>query len=235
MHFYPVLNPSMAYTCLFSQLYFIHFLGHPDMCHSVRVSAPLPINHQNRNSGAFAVVSLMTGVMNQNVMVKYYGKNVTTTIFELEDYSEYPINPIIITSTLAFAVGLFEIAIAALRLDFLCVYFSDPLVGGFTTAAATHILVSQLDDILGFKLPRASGPGYLFGIIFRLISKASEANPWTLAISVATAVILIVGKDWGTPLLNKLSPIKLIIPYELIVVSFTVCLHHTSCRCPESD
>uniref|UniRef100_A0AC34FET0 STAS domain-containing protein n=1 Tax=Panagrolaimus sp. ES5 TaxID=591445 RepID=A0AC34FET0_9BILA len=103
--------------------------------------------------GSFAVVSLMTGVTNENIMGKYYGNN-ATEIFEMDDYSMLLINPITIASTLAFTVGICELVIALLRLDFLCVYFSDPLVGGFTTGAAVHVLASQLDDIMGIKLTR---------------------------------------------------------------------------------
>uniref|UniRef100_A0A914QAL3 STAS domain-containing protein n=1 Tax=Panagrolaimus davidi TaxID=227884 RepID=A0A914QAL3_9BILA len=176
--------------------------------------------------GSFAVVSLMTGVANENIMQKYYGIN-ATDIFEMDDYSIYQINPMTIASTLAFTVGICELIIALLRLDFLCVYFSDPLVGGFTTGAAVHVFASQLDDIMGIKLTRVSGPGYLFVVIYQLALKVYQSNLWTLGISACAAVFLIVGKDYVTPAINKFTPVKIVIPYELIVMIISTIVSHT--------
>lgn len=45
-----------------------------------------------------------------------------------------------------------------LQVGFVVVYLSDTLVSGFTTAAAIHILVSQLKFVLGLQVPGISGP-----------------------------------------------------------------------------
>lgn len=51
---------------------------------------------------------------------------------------------------------------AVLRLQFIATYFSDQVVGGFTTAASIHVLVSQLNSAIGISgLPRRSGYGQL--------------------------------------------------------------------------
>lgn len=55
---------------------------------------------------------------------------------------------------------------ALLRLSFLTTYMSDALVSGFTTGSALHVLVAQLNKIIGVKLPRHSGPGMLFLVSF---------------------------------------------------------------------
>lgn len=44
-----------------------------------------------------------------------------------------------------------------LQVGFIVVYLSDTLVSGFTTAAAVHILVSQLKFILGLDVKGLSG------------------------------------------------------------------------------
>lgn len=46
----------------------------------------------------------------------------------------------------------------ALQVGFVVMYLSDTLVSGFTTAAAIHILVSQLKFVLGLQVPGISGP-----------------------------------------------------------------------------
>jgi len=45
-----------------------------------------------------------------------------------------------------------------LQVGFAVRYLSDTLVSGFTTAAAVHILVSQLKFVLGLVVPGISGP-----------------------------------------------------------------------------
>lgn len=45
-----------------------------------------------------------------------------------------------------------------LQVGFVVMYLSDMLVSGFTTAAAVHILVSQLKFVLGLQVPGINGP-----------------------------------------------------------------------------
>lgn len=51
-----------------------------------------------------------------------------------------------------------QLAMGVLQVGFIVVYLSDTLVSGFTTAAAVHILVSQLKFVLGLEVPGISGP-----------------------------------------------------------------------------
>lgn len=53
---------------------------------------------------------------------------------------------------------LFQLAMGVLQVGFVVMYLSDNLVSGFTTAAAIHILVSQLKFVLGLQVPGFSGP-----------------------------------------------------------------------------
>lgn len=50
-----------------------------------------------------------------------------------------------------------QLAMGLLQVGFIVVYLSDTLVSGFTTAAAIHIVVSQLKFILGLNIPGISG------------------------------------------------------------------------------
>lgn len=51
-----------------------------------------------------------------------------------------------------------QLAMGLLQVGFIVIYLSDTLVSGFTTAAAVHILVSQLKFVLGLVVPGISGP-----------------------------------------------------------------------------
>lgn len=52
----------------------------------------------------------------------------------------------------------FQIVLGLLRFGFVAIYLTEPLVRGFTTAAAVHVVVSQLKYLLGVKTQRFSGP-----------------------------------------------------------------------------
>lgn len=43
------------------------------------------------------------------------------------------------------------------RLGFITIYLADPLISGFTTGAACHVLTSQIKYIFGIKVSRHNG------------------------------------------------------------------------------
>lgn len=58
-----------------------------------------------------------------------------------------------------------------LQVGFVVMYLSDTLVSGFTTAAAVHILVSQLKFVFGLQVPGISGP---FALVYVSAYQFSE-------------------------------------------------------------
>uniref|UniRef100_A0A915CL30 SLC26A/SulP transporter domain-containing protein n=1 Tax=Ditylenchus dipsaci TaxID=166011 RepID=A0A915CL30_9BILA len=177
------------------------------------------LRFRHASIGSFAVVALMSGVTNERIMEKYFDSNNSTESTSIGDHSlSDSITPVAIAATLTFTLGLIQLTTALLKLDFLSAYFCDPLVGGFTTGAAVHVFFSQLDDMMGIKLNRVSGAGYLFVVAYRLVTKVVEANLVTLTSSFIAAAFLIGGKDYFTPLLNRLLVTRITIPYELLVM-----------------
>uniref|UniRef100_A0A914RW54 SLC26A/SulP transporter domain-containing protein n=1 Tax=Parascaris equorum TaxID=6256 RepID=A0A914RW54_PAREQ len=151
--------------------------------------------------GSFAVVALMSGIANERILTKYV------------DSSNSTMSPTEITTLtpIEFATGL-------LRLEFLTAYFSDQLVAGFATGSACHVFTAQLDDIIGVNVPKVSGPGYIFRRIYDIIVRIPRANLCTVITSALGIIFLYVGKDWISPFVNKRLPVKIPIPYELILV-----------------
>lgn len=64
-----------------------------------------------------------------------------------------------------------QLAMGILQFGFIVVYLSDTLVSGFTTAAAVHILVSQLKFVLGLDVPGISGPLSIIYVSFCCLQK----------------------------------------------------------------
>lgn len=134
--------------------------------------------------GTFAIVSLMVSkivqqyshpIVQQSQIMSIDGTNLTnltnqtlTTInaaatttaadenfiynAEMGSYS-----PIEVVTAVTIVVGVLHILMCFLRLGMLTSLLSDPLVNGFTTAAAVHVLVSQLKDLFGLHIQRYKG------------------------------------------------------------------------------
>uniref|UniRef100_A0A915C3V9 STAS domain-containing protein n=1 Tax=Parascaris univalens TaxID=6257 RepID=A0A915C3V9_PARUN len=164
--------------------------------------------------GSFAVVALMSGIANERILTKYVdSSNSTMSPTEITT-----LTPIEVASTLTFALGMIQFATGLLRLEFLTAYFSDQLVAGFATGSACHVFTAQLDDIIGVNVPKVSGPGYIFRRIYDIIVRIPRANLCTVITSALGIIFLYVGKDWISPFVNKRLPVKIPIPYELILV-----------------
>lgn len=56
-----------------------------------------------------------------------------------------------------------------LQIGFIVIYLSETLVSGFTTAAAVHILVSQLKFVLGLTVKSKVGAFNIFFVSRKLI------------------------------------------------------------------
>lgn len=161
----------------------------------------------------------MTGDANREIMAIHYPTN-SSEIFDLNDYSFLKINPSTICSTLTFTVGILQIAAAILKFEYLTDLFTDPLVGGFTAAAAIHVFFAQVFDIIGVKIVTSTGFGYLLNIIFQFFKAIPQTNFVTLTTSIVSALILIFGKDCISPIIRKWTKGRFIMPFELIVVSW---------------
>ncbi|KAK6050032.1 hypothetical protein COOONC_12463, partial [Cooperia oncophora] len=84
--------------------------------------------------------------------------------------------------------------------------------------AAVHVLLAQIDDIMGVRVPKASGIGYIFVRIYDLAVRVPQVNVTTLIISLVSMTFLYVGKEYLSPFLSKRVHLKVPIPYELILV-----------------
>ncbi|KAE9420647.1 hypothetical protein Angca_007389, partial [Angiostrongylus cantonensis] len=170
--------------------------------------------------GVFAVASLMVGATLIR-LAPDAGDQFGNSTSPIGD-----VDPLVITSALAFIVGViqasavppiqFQIVFGVLRLGFLTTYLSDPLVSGFTTGSAAHVLISQLNKVLGVKLPRYEGAGMLIMMIRDLVYSVPLANMTTVLISVFGILFLDLGRTYINPRVKRFSPVPP--PLELILV-----------------
>ncbi|GLD48062.1 prestin, partial [Lates japonicus] len=168
--------------------------------------------------GTFAVISLMIGgvAVREAPDSMFYvlpanGSNMSA-VLDVEARDARRVQVAVVLTTL---VGIIQIVFGLLRFGFVAIYLTEPLVRGFTTAAAVHVVVSQLKYLLGVKTPRFSGPLSAIYSVIEVLGHITSTNITTLILGLVCLVFLYVVKDLNERFKEKL-PIP--IPGEIIVV-----------------
>jgi len=92
---------------------------------------------------------------------------------------------------LAMMVGLFQLTLGIFRLGFLVNFLSNPVISGFTSAAALIIGLNQLKHLLGIEIPRNN---HIHMILSHAYNAFSETNYITLSIGIGAIALIVVLK-----------------------------------------
>lgn len=95
--------------------------------------------------------------------------------------------------TLAFLVGLMQLAMGMLKLGVLVNFISHTVVVGFTAGAALLIMASQIKNFFGLPIPRGVS---FFETLHQFALQLGNIQPWVVTISLLTLVVGIVAKRW---------------------------------------
>ncbi|KAJ7316291.1 hypothetical protein JRQ81_002453 [Phrynocephalus forsythii] len=179
--------------------------------------------------GSFGVLCLMIGEsVNRQLRLAGYESdtgahvalNATSNGTLVCDKSCYAIT---VATTLSFLVGLYQILLGVFQLGFISVYLSEPLLSGFVTGSSLTILTSQMNLLLGLKIPRHDGIGSLvltWVDIFRYIAKTNICD---LVTSLVALVVIVPVKEINSYFRDKM---KAPFPIELLVVIAATLLSH---------
>ncbi|XP_052410820.1 pendrin [Carassius gibelio] len=130
---------------------------------------------------------------------------------------------IMVACTMTMLVGLFQVAMGLMQVGFLVRYLSDPLVGGFTTAAAFHVFISQIKTILSVPIHNHNG---CFAFAYTIIDVSKNINQTNIADLIAgllTIFIVMAVKEINTKFQHKI-PVP--IPIEVIVTVIASAVSH---------
>ncbi|XP_073724658.1 prestin [Misgurnus anguillicaudatus] len=165
--------------------------------------------------GTFAVISLMIGGVAvreaPDSMFKINGTNASQVV----DHEARDARRVEVVVALTTLVGIIQFVLGMLRFGFLAIYLTEPLVRGFTTAAAVHVSVSQLKYLLGVQTNRFNGPLSVLHSVDAVFRNIASTNIVTLVIGLVCTLFLYGVKDLNERFKKKL-PIP--IPGEIIVV-----------------
>ncbi|KAF7633008.1 Sulfate permease family protein 3 [Meloidogyne graminicola] len=188
------------YSCFFPAFFYMFFGTSPHV-----------------SIGTFAVASMMVGNLRSQLIPENGNNNTNALMINGEQ-----LDPLVLTSTLTFGVGIFQLLMAIFQLSFITNYISDSLISGFTTGAAVHVLTSQLDKLIGIKIKSYGGPGLVLFMWRDLLFSTSKINLFTVGISVFGLLFLSIGRDLINPIFKKRFRIPL--PLELLLVIAAIIL-----------
>ncbi|XP_028251535.1 solute carrier family 26 member 3 [Parambassis ranga] len=160
--------------------------------------------------GSFPVLSLMVGAVVTR-LVPEKGQPANITDFEGLTPEQ---QRVLVASSVTFLMGIFQLAMGVLQVGFIVVYLSDTLVSGFTTAAAIHILVSQLKFVLGLDVPGISGVLSIIYTLEEIFVQITSTNICDLVMSIVIMVVVFIVKEMNDRYKAKL-PVP--IPIEVIM------------------
>ncbi|XP_048409654.1 chloride anion exchanger-like [Stegostoma tigrinum] len=161
--------------------------------------------------GPFPVLSLMVGTV-VNRLVADGNTAVNSTLFpadmSLEDRQVW------VASSVTLLAGIFQLVLGLLQVGFIVIYLSDPMISGFTTAAAIHVLISQLKFVLQLNVPGFNGPLSVIYTLEYIINHITETNVPDVIISLIIMVVVFFVKEINDRFKSKL-PVP--IPIEVIM------------------
>ncbi|XP_072616066.1 pendrin isoform X2 [Vulpes vulpes] len=179
--------------------------------------------------GPFPVVSLMVGsvVLSMAPDEHFHISSGNGTAFNATviDYAARDAARVLIASTLTLLVGIIQLIFGGLQIGFIVRYLADPLVGGFTTAAAFQVLVSQLKIVLNVSTKNYNG---VLSIIYTLIEIFQNVGNTNLADFIAgllTIIICMAVKEVNDRFKHKI-PVP--IPIEVIVTIIATAISYAA-------
>jgi sulfate permease, SulP family len=110
-----------------------------------------------------------------------------------------------LAALLALLSGVIQLGLGLLRVGFVVNFLSHAVISGFTSAAAIVIGLSQLKHLLGVRI---ASDHSVFALLWETMLRIAEANPYTVAIGVASIALLVGAR--------KLAPR---LPAALVVVA----------------
>ncbi|NWI57568.1 S26A3 protein, partial [Calyptomena viridis] len=170
--------------------------------------------------GPFPVLSMMVGgVVTRLVPDDTAGNGNSTNTSAIDE------ERVMVAASVTFLSGVFQLFLGIFQFGFIVIYLSQSLISGFTTAAAVHVLVSQLKFMFQLPVPGFNKP---FGIIYTLeslFSQITDTNIADLVTSLIVLLIVFVVKEMNDRYKEKLPtpiPIEFLVTILAALISYYV-------------
>ncbi|XP_072509151.1 pendrin [Notamacropus eugenii] len=179
--------------------------------------------------GPFPVVSLMVGsvVLSMAPDEQFILTSTNDTLDNITriDSEARDAQRVLIASTLTVLVGIIQLVLGGLQIGFIVRYLADPLVGGFTTAAAFQVLVSQLKIVLNVSTKNYNGVLSIIYTLIEIFENIGATNIADLIAGLLTIIICMAVKEINDRYKHKIPvpiPIEVIVTIIATAISYEV-------------
>ncbi|XP_075455843.1 chloride anion exchanger-like isoform X2 [Ascaphus truei] len=168
------------------------------------------------SAGPFPVVSLMVGSVVASLVPDDSTNIGNSTISNATADAEALLNEqrLVVAASLTVLVGIIQLTLGLLQVGFIVIYLSEPLINGFTTAAAIEVVVSQLKYVFGVKIPSFSGPLSIFYSLESIFSQITKTNIADLVTAIIVMIVVYIVKEIN---LRYKSKMPVPVPIEIIM------------------
>ncbi|KNC87592.1 hypothetical protein SARC_00293 [Sphaeroforma arctica JP610] len=126
--------------------------------------------------------------------------------------------------TTTFVVGLYLFIAGLLKLGFITIYMSTPVIRSFTTGAAIGIATSQLSSLFQINTPNYDDPFANPQEWWYIVTHLGTTNAWSVGIGIVSMIFIYITKLLNEKYKTKMRNIP--IPGELIVVVAAIILSY---------
>lgn len=139
-------------------------------------------------------------------------------------FSEIDLQKIQMTAALSFISGFVMIFLGKINMGLVATYMSEPMVCGFTSAVAIHVLTSQAKHVLGINVGRHNGVFKVIKTWIDIFKNIVTIN-WAAVITSIICILAIYAVKIHVNLRFK-AKLKIPIPIEIIVVAIATTISH---------
>ncbi|XP_003268183.1 chloride anion exchanger [Nomascus leucogenys] len=168
--------------------------------------------------GPFPILSMMVGLAVSGAVT---ARNETTS-GSSNSWSDNSLSPDDERVNAAVAVtvlsGIIQLAFGILRIGFVVIYLSESLISGFTTAAAVHVLVSQLKFIFQLTVPSHTDPLSIFKVLVSVFSQIEKTNIADMVTALIILLVVSIVKEINQRFKDKL-PVPIPIEFIMTVIA----------------
>lgn len=125
-----------------------------------------------------------------NVNVMYFILQ-TESLIATDDPPDVQYTPFQVATAVTMVAGIYQLVMSFFRLGTLASLLSKPLVNAFTTAAAIHVLVSQMKDLFGVTVPRFNGAFKIILTVIEICKQIPQSNVTTVIVSAIVMLFMI--------------------------------------------
>ncbi|XP_004839709.1 chloride anion exchanger [Heterocephalus glaber] len=163
--------------------------------------------------GPFPVLSMMVGAVVTRV-ASDAGTTTNSSSNLMGNDSLLEDRKLLVATSVTVLSGIIQLALGVLQIGFVVIYLSESLISGFTTAAAVHVLVSQLKFMLQLTVPAHSDPFSIFKVLESVFTQIEKTNIADLVTSLVILAAVFVVKEINQ---HYKAQLPVPIPIELIM------------------